>query len=215
MSENAKVQELLEFQKAIEASDFEVALSLIENSPLTENVKFFNKAYVYYKAQNWSMARLSLEKAQYKGMMSKELDDAFTILREESGLKYTEDYNSQYDHFVLHSASLPTYFYPTIASIMVFMALVLVWYRKKIFACIPVIIASLSLYCFVTYSHMDVYIAENERPIHGGPSRIFEEVQTLLPGAKVIYSKFEKDWKYIEYPSTMRGWVYKNKDIKL
>ena len=58
-------------------------------------------------------------------------------------------------------------------------------------------------------------INTKEIAIYRGPSRIFEQVQTLAPGVKVLFSKESKDWKYIEYPELFRGWVYKNKALKL
>jgi hypothetical protein len=210
---NVKDQEMLNFIKLIENKSFDAAEKLIRDKNSSKNILDYNLGFLEYSKGNLVVARKHLEKAKFSGMISDEVEGALKVVRTELDLVYTEADISEFDNFVLNSASLPSQFYPTISIITLIVCMTFFVMKRKVMSTVLGLIGISFFVIFLGIKDFQVNYNLTENIIYRGPSRIFEEKQVLLPGAKVIFSKKVDDWKYIKYPSIYEGWIYKNKAI--
>lgn len=208
-----KDQEMMNFKKLIEEKSFSEAEKLILSKDLPKNILNYNLGFLEYKKGNLVVSRKYLEQAKFSGMLSEEVDGALKLVRTELDLVYTESDISDFDNFILNSASLPSHFYPTLSVITFLLALVLMIKNKKILCVFSSFFGIIFLLVFFGIKDFKIQYNLVENIVYRGPSRIFEEKQVLPPGAKFIISKEADEWKYIKYPTIYEGWVYKNKAI--
>ncbi|MBT4792824.1 MAG: hypothetical protein HON90_14715 [Halobacteriovoraceae bacterium] len=215
MSVKAKDQELLKLNKLIADGLFDDAISYVNELTLSSPVKNFNVGYIMFNQKQYVEARVFLERAQFGGMLSKETDDALSLVKEKLEITAIENEFSRTDDFILNSASLPAETIPAIALLGCVIFLISAW--KKRFFPLVLSVMSLMTVCFVYYSVKDLEVKFNQEDniVYRGPSRIFEELQVLPKGVKFITSKESQDWTFIKYPAMYSGWIYKNKAIKL
>ncbi len=219
MSDNVKDQEMLRFIELVEKQSFEEAKSYLVGLDVAKTIKNYNLAYLEYKKGNPVEARLHLDKAKFQGMFSEEVSSAMDVLKKDLDLTMIEGEQSFLDNTMLYSKSLPKEFFSSI-SMMFFIIMGVLLIRKiKIVGFLVGLIGIGTLSFSFILNDSSIAYNVNEVSIYNGPSRIFEEIQILPPGAKIIFSeanfKNNSDWKYIKYPLMFRGCVYKNEALAL
>lgn len=215
MSVVVKDQAMLEFSGLIEKESYDEAEVYIKSKELSDSILNFNLGYLEYKKGNLVDARAYLEKAKYKGMISNEVDNALMLVKTELDLVYSEQEFSKLDTFILESKSYSNDVFLSLGFILISFSVVLFIKKLKVFS-ILIMIMSVVVFGFV-YSIKDYNIeySLDDYTVYSGPSRIFEQVQILPKGSKVIFTKESSDWKFIKYPSIYSGWVYQSKAKRL
>lgn len=205
-----KLEKLIREKKFDEAIDY---LSQADHS--AEAIKNYNKAFLQFKKQDLVSARYFLEKAQKLGLFSREVDDAFEVVKSELGLKTIENSYYKEDLFVFKTIGFHSDVYMSTMGIFLLIGLVAFGKAKYFIGLVAMIfLVGTSSYFYIIKDHK-LKINQKEAIVHSGPSKIFEGKQLLLPGMKVITTKESKDWTFIKYPEAFRGWVYKHEAIEI
>jgi hypothetical protein len=178
-------------------------------------IKLYNLGYISHKKGELAKSIFYLEKAKSEGLFSIELDESMNKVKSDLGLIQVEASYSQKDQIILHGQGVKVDVYYSLIIIFSLIGFGIFKLVNKYLSILVLLPVALIIFMINTISPLTGAINLDEMPIYRGPSRIFEQVQTLTPGVKVLFSKENKDWKYIEYPEVFRGWVYKNKALKL
>ncbi|MDP7321811.1 MAG: tetratricopeptide repeat protein [Bacteriovoracaceae bacterium] len=215
MSDNVKDQVVTKLNQFIENKDYSAAKEYLNSLELSDVAQWYNLGYLAYKKGDLVTARAYLEKAKYEGMFSDEMGQALGLVKNELGLQYIEQDHSFQDNLMLNMVSFSSEFY--LAFFAMFLSFVLIFIWKRIYLLgvlfgVLVLMAGSGFYIKKNYS---IVFNQNESVVYSGPSRIFEEQQILPKGIKFIVGKKSGDWKYVIYPQSYRGWIYKNKAISL
>lgn len=211
MSDTVKDQEMSKLKQLVAEKKFQDAYKYLEGLKLDEPILNFNLAYVKFYEGQPAQARALLEKIKYKGMFSKEVNSSLNFLKQELGIKNVELEYSKLDRSVIELASYPPFVIPSFSVFLTTVFLILVYKSKKLFAFLIFGITILSMVIYSMVYSFQVEINEQEVTIYKGPSKIFEQVQVLPVGTRIISTKESEGWRFIEYPSIFKGWV---KDIR-
>ncbi len=211
MRDTLKDQEQIQLTALIEKKAWKDVDDFLNGLQLEKPLKLYNKAFVYYHREKPIQALRLLEKAKYSGYLSENSTNAINMIKEELEILHIENEFSLLEKSLLGIKSMPTDFTPAVGSVFLITALGFVFLRKYIiasFLSLGVIGAfGVSLYI----GNYKMFYNLEEETVYKGPSKIFEPVQILPRGLKVIFTKSDADWKYIEYPSAYQGWVYQPK----
>ena len=211
MRDTLKDQEQIQLTALIEKKAWKDVDQFLDGLKLEQPLKLYNKAYVYYQSDKPVEALRLLEKAKYSGYLSENTTNAISLIKQELEILQIEDSFPIFERSLLNIKSMPSDFLPTIGSIFLIIALGFVVLRKCIVASIislgVITSFGLSLYA----ENFNMFYNLEETTVYKGPSKIFEPVQVLPEGLKVIFTKSDADWKYIEYPSDYQGWIYQPK----
>ncbi len=215
MSVVVKDQEMLKIENLVKNKSYTEVNEIFFTKNYPRTIKSFNNAYLEYEKGNLVEARMYLEKAKFNGMFSQDVESALDQVKAELGLVYSEQEQTSFDNFILNFKSFSDQFSLSIGLIFFIITVILFLKRAKWIAIVPFVISCFIFGVIYNTKNLDISFNKSENVVYSGPSRIFEEVQILPKGAKVIFTKESSDWKFIKYPSMYSGWVYKNKAIKL
>lgn len=207
MSDTVKDQEMSKLKQLVVQKKFQDAYAYLRSLNLDGPILNFNLAYVKFYEGKPAEARGLLEKVKYNGMFSREVNSSLNFLKHELGIKNLEMEYSKIDSSIIELSSFPPFVLPSITAILGIVFLLLLQKSKRIFAAFIfiLIVSTIAMYS-VVYSFR-VEINQQEVTIYKGPSKIFEQVQVLPIGARFISTKESGEWKYIEYPQILRGWI--------
>lgn len=218
MENNENTQILEQLKEKFHTKDFEGAIKLIKanKDSFEPGLYEYNLAISYMKNNQMVDARVSLEEAKSKGFYSNELENALKEVKkslEVYRLEESQDFNDNFTGFV---ASVPVDLYITIS--LIFFVVFGAFYKKMdryikvvilIFAFMPI-----SFYGLFVKDYRSIVILEDQ-VVYSGPSEMFEQIQLIPKGMKLITGKTHNGWRYILSPSSHRGWVITDKVKKL
>lgn len=205
---------LMPLKKLIDEKKFSEAYQFVEASDQNGLIKKYNLAYVKYKEGNMAESLAILQNLKFSGLNSQEVRSAIIRIKQELDVEYLDQDYSRVDHLVFFSAGLPEYFFPGILVMFLFFSCLSAVRRKLILTSVLGLCFLLISGIYYKVNSFQVEINAQEVTIYKGPSKIFEQVQVLPIGASIIFSKKLNEWSYIDYPTFLRGWVYKGKAIK-
>jgi len=211
MSNNSNTNILTEFRVFFNAGEYDKAKEvLISQKHLFDpGVYEYNLGIVNYKTGNLVSARVNFEKAQIKGFYSKEVKEALKEVKSELGVISLEEVSSPLNSFKSFSYQVPVEIY---LSITLLFAILFTIFRKsvtskilRVFIFIIILLPTIFFYKEVQMKKVEV--AKEEHFVFAGPSKMFEQVQLIPAGMKIITGKEVPGWKYIEIPESHSGWI--------
>jgi len=206
----------MELEQLIKENKFDEALSfLAKKNDMNLAIKKYNEAFVYFKNDDFINARFFLEKAKKMGLYSEEVHDALQVVKSKLGIESIENSYYKEDVFMFNSVGFHQDVYFSLIGILLLISLVFFAKAKHFIGVVSLVfcIGLGSFYSVISDHH--VKINEQEVSVYAGPSKIFEEVQVLLPGMKVITTHETGKWSFVKYPKVYRGWILNQKAKEL
>lgn len=204
-----------ELNSLLAEGKLEKAKEIINQSQQEQPIKFFNLSLVEFKQENFAKSFYYLEKAQSQGLISKEVFDAKSKLIAKLGTKSIINSYSLKSSVFLYAYGYDANIFITTVILITFLATVLIRKTKYLIGGGVLIPAVLIGSFYFNLKSLNGGVTVDAQPIYRGPSRIFEQVSILPSGIKVLYEENGKDWKYIKYPESLKGWIYKGKVFNL
>ena len=205
---NVKDQDVMKIEKFVEDKSWTEARDFIDSLKLAKPLELYNKAFIEYKSGNHVNALKLLEEAKYSGLYSEEVLSAIAQIKSELNLTLVEEEISISDQFVLNSKTISDDFFLSLFSIFLVVFVALTYFKKYLVSVFFLLMTSLVGGYFYLIQNYEIAYNKKESVVYSGPSRIFEEKQIIPIGAKVIFTKSDNDWKFINYPKIFKGWVY-------
>jgi hypothetical protein len=205
-----------ELKNYIDEENYDSALKFLKsNENIDAPILNYNLGFIYFKKENYVQARTYLEKAQYGGLRTKELKSALYRVKSELGIQNLEKSYSVKDEIMMETVGHHEDVFLALIGFVLFIALGLGITGKKFFSFVSSILflAITSFYFFI--QSYEIQINKEEIFVYLGPSKIFEQIQVISPGIKLITKKHEGNWSYISHPEMYRGWLFKSKVNKL
>lgn len=216
------------FQDMYQSKDWLKAMQWLDanQAQLGNGLYHFNKGILALKLDQLPLARFHFESAESSGFRDPWVYKNIETIRSELGLQLVEQksFYQQVKSKVLGTISAD---YIISAGLLIFLAIVLYWVKKKIQKSFYQLIFLLGITFVIgifVFSVSDTsleIVAKNEAiileevSIYEGPSAIFEELGKLPPGLKVTWSQNENGWAQITTPVNFRGWIqFSEKYIK-
>lgn len=215
MSDNIKDQEMSDFKVKIEAKNFEQAQKSLSDLNLSTELDLYYQSFIKYSEGDLVKSRQLLEQSMGHGYYNFESIKALKVLKYDLNINSVEAENDWTDQLHLSLKTLPIDVVLSVISIMTLAISFL--FIKKMFKSVLISALILAAFSWFTYdlSKKDIYLSVEEVIVRNGPSKIFKEVQVLYPGMKFIVEKEFKNWKYISYPKSHRGWIERAKVLTL
>lgn len=217
------------YKELFEKGEHKKALSYLK-----DNRKDFDPALYHYnlgvnyaKLDQLVEARYQFEMAKNQGLYSKELRSSLQKVRELSGAEQMEEKSTIMDY--VYDQGVSSSLYTGINISLIALIIVIVQFKNLAqnwskFALVLLSLAPMlgQLYLKTNYANS---LALAESPVLLGPSKIFEQKQSLTPGMKVIVGRRGRElstelptelpnkeskpdeWLFIVSPSSHRGWV--------
>jgi hypothetical protein len=202
-------------KKLIDKNLLDESITYLNTVDIELPIKLYNLGFISHKKGELAQSVYYLEKAKSEGLFSKEWDESMHKVKFDLGIDLIEANYSKTDELLLNGHSVKIEVYYSLIVIFILVGLGLFKFVNKYVSIIVLVPIVLIVLMIKTIGPLTGAINKVEVAIYRGPSRIFEQVQTLGPGVKILFSKQNKDWKYIKYPEVFQGWVYKNKAIEL
>lgn len=217
--ENSKNTQILnELKQSFEKKDYDAAIALI-NSNKTKfdpGVYEYNLGIAYYKKGDLVTARVWLEKAKGKGFYSNKLLSAIKEVSQELEVNRLEEAQGFNDSFSQFIASVPIDAYITLS--LFFLVLLGIFFKKidKYIRIILLVLAFLpvTFYGFYAKDFHSIIVLDDEI-VYRGPSTMFEQIQLIPKGMKILTGQTYNGWRYIVSPSSHQGWFHTDKVEKL
>lgn len=174
-------------------------------------VKLYNQAYIFYQQGKTVDALKLLEEAKFSGYFSENTVKAIQQIKEELGTLQIESDFSTLEKTLFEVKSMPSDFLPSIGSILLIVMLSCLIIKRYIIASFVTLIALGTIVLSVYISQFEVKYNLKDITVYKGPSKIFEAVQIVPAGMKLIFTKTDADWVFIEHPKDFQGWVFRPK----
>lgn len=171
----------------------------------------YNLGSLYLKKGDLGAARINLEKA---------IKEGFSLPMAYSNLRYIKNQNTIIDSSRSTSlegrtadflSSVPPQSFFLISLLVLSALLFYIKFSKKISRAVVILSLVLSITPLVLYwgwvSGLQEVIVIKDSTVYQGPSKIYEEIGSLSSGSKVLLSKKNNNWYFIEYPESHSGWV--------
>lgn len=218
MENNENTQILDQLKEKFNSEDFEAAIELIKSNKdsFEPGIYEYNLAIAYMKNNQFVEARVSLEEAKSNGFYSNELESALSEVKKSLEVYRLEESQNFNDTFTNVVTTVPIDLYITIS--LVFFVVFGVFFKKmdRYIKVVILILAfmPISFYGLFVKDYRSVVILEDQI-VYSGPSQMFEQIQLIPKGMKLITGKTHNGWRYILSPSSHRGWVITDKVKKL
>jgi hypothetical protein len=122
-------------------------------------------------------------------------------------------YESKMSHYFWKAIEVPKDFYYA-SSLVLLSALLIYIFRKKtitklrLFSFLTLITIP-SLFAFFGVSRFEQAIALTEVAVHEGPSKIYKQKNSIVPGMKIMVERKTDNWFFVKHPEVYAGWVDK------
>lgn len=205
-----------ELKKLINKKDYDSALTYLESNKTIETpIRNYNLGYIYFKKNDHVKARTYLEKAQYEGLRTSELKNALHRVKSELGIQNIEKSYTVEDNLMMQTIGHHEDVFFALMGSFLLVALLLgvrgKYLMTSFFSLLFLVVCSF----FLFIQNYEVQINKEESFVYKGPSKIFEQIQVITPGMKLITEKNEGNWSFVSYPKIYRGWLFKSKVNKL
>lgn len=211
MTVEAKDQVITTLENHIKNSEFDKAFKFLKEQNFDRPIELFNEAFINFAKEDFVEAKYLLFQAKKSGLVTDELLMAMDQVNLSLGVS---DYYTNYETFLLEYKMLPEEVFMTsflgIASLIFLCAGLRKWLLSFLFS---VLTLSLAGFHFSTLDKKLLYTTE-ETQVLKGPSKIFETTAILPAGVRIIVTKQDSGWSYIDLPQEYKGWVKDLKKVK-
>ena len=210
---------IVEFQNLVEKESYDKALGLLlqNKQEFEPGVFYYNKGVLEARREDFVAARVSLEKSIKEGYLHKDLVKNLEMIKNNLGVDYLEQNNDFQTDFINTTLSFEIYTSLIISS-LVLISLHLLFKNIKSLYTTPLILlisALPTVFHYYLKDNYEIVVISEETIMRKGPSKIFEEEDSLPAGMKLTVKKKLGDWTHIVSPSSHQGWIYKAKVEKL
>lgn len=197
--------------------DYQKAIDLLIKSKKNydSNLFDYNLGTLYQKVGKLGHSRYHLEKSIKNGFINSASHNNLEAVKGKLNVQELSSSERISDNFLSMSAAIPSNMYLTI-SMLLGLFLILIIFVKKIklsflrVLFLIILLISPILYSEYYLSRFKFAVVLKETKAKEGPSKVFTDTVTLREGAKVIIGNKNSDWYFIEAPSSLVGWVYKD-----
>ncbi len=188
-------------------SKYQDAINLIKKNKhkFSPNIYYYNLGTLYAKKNELIKSKIYLEKGFQSGGPNSELVHNLNFINSKLD---THREVSIKENIILNALSIPNVNYLTIYLLVVLISLL--WVKKRIVKTKLLVsitnIILIGIFYFYIFP-LNYGIALKEINVYEGPSAIFSEVVKVAPGDKLIISKYEDGWHYVEFPRYLSGWI--------
>ena len=204
-----KLEELFVSKKYDEARDFLVT----KKSELSPGLFHYNMGTVLGEQGNLPAARYHFEIAKKEGFGHPALYKNLSLVSKK--ISVNSDVLDQKEYVYNFFSSTPS-------SLFLFTSLILTIisiFTVKYFELSKKIIVGLILLFFTPTIYKEVYFDKNystainlkEVELFQGPSKVYEVIDMIPAGNRLILSKSHDSWVFIEYPIEFSGWIDRKK----
>lgn len=188
-------------------SKYQDGINLIKKNKdkFSPSIYYYNLGTLYAKKNELIKAKIYLEKGLHNGGNSGELVHNLDFIN--SKLDTYREVSTK-ESLIFNALSIPNVNYLTIYLLALLISLL--WVKKqiiktKLLVLITHVILIVTFYFCI--SPLNYGIALKKINVYEGPSAIFSEVVMVAPGEKLIISKSQDGWHYIEFPDHLAGWI--------
>lgn len=202
----------------IDNAQWEDAINLLETNKdqFDSALYHYNLGVVKVNMSDYSIAMYHFEKAKQLGFSSIELTNSINSLQEKLNVSYIYDSLGAGDYCNLLLFDLPQSFYYSIFLIGLILLIVNI---KKITTTLRItyfLVSLLPVFIFNFYIlPKNIVISQSSIKVYTGPSRIFDQVQEIPEGVKLIIGKQYNGWKKVIYPHRFEGWISSDRYLDL
>lgn len=218
MENLTEAQILSNFRESFESQKYDDAMSILKTNQLSfdPGVYEYNMALVYLKKEDFVNARINFEKAQINGFMSNELSIGLSKVREVLEVDRLEEPKGAQDTFNNIVIQIPFDIY-IFASLSVGLLFLLLFKRiDKVLRIILLIISFMPLTFYYIYvNKFNTVVTYEDSIVYRGPSKMFEQIQIIPKGMKLITGEDHGGWKFIIVPESHKGWFFAENVEKL
>ena len=214
MEKNKNSQILNDLKVFFQKEDYNSAIDLIKSNQnsFEPGLYEYNLGISYFKNNEIVQSRVWLEKAKQNGFYSNELQSALEKVTSKLEVTRLEESQSFSDTFNQISVDLPVDAYYTV-SLTFFVLLAFLYKRMDKYLRVLMLVIAFSPLAFY-HIHVKVYhsiIVLEDQIVYRGPSAMFEQIQLIPKGMKLLTGKTHNGWRYILTPSSHRGWFNSEK----
>jgi len=204
------IEALQTFKNYYKNENYQEALDFLgKNNIFSTDIQLYNLGLLNFKTQNYSKAKLLLEKAKSNGFDSPEVNKLLADSNSSLGIVEAQRSDTFKDNLI-HNTQRVNVDLLMVSSLIAILILVINLKRiSALFLRITLLIVFiLPLAWSVVYKlSYQSYIALEDRQVRAGPSEMFDDSFIMPSGIKYTVSKNYKSWGYITYPDKYSGWV--------
>lgn len=204
-----ELQELFVSKKFDEARD----LLLTKKSEISSGLFHYNMGAVLGEQGNLPAARYHFELAKKEGFSHPALYKNLSIVKTKLGTK-TQVINKN-EYIIDLFSTLPSSTFIFSSLVLTILTVLVCKYLKasmKVMILVSFIVFTPTLYkSFYFDKKFSTAINLKEVELFQGPSKIYEVIDMVPAGNKLILSKSHDEWVFIEYPIEFSGWVNRDK----
>lgn len=214
MENNKNSQILTDMKLFFDKKDYKSVIQLLKSNSnkFDPGVYEYNLGIAYFKNNDLVNSRVWLEKAKQNGFLSSELNNALEEVSVKLEVNRLEESQSLNDSFNQFAVNTPVDAYFTIS--LLFLVLVAFFYKKidKYIRVILLVIAftPIAFYQLHVKNYRPIIVLEDQI-VYRGPSAMFEQIQLIPKGMKLLTGKTHNGWRYIITPSSHQGWFNTDK----
>lgn len=153
--------------------------------------------------------RYHLEKAMQEGFYNNLAINNINTIKQ--GLPQV--YESKLNQYYWKAVEVPKDIYYG-SSLILLSALLIYIFKKRTITKLRlftflVLLTIPSMFAFFGISNLEQAITLTEIAVHEGPSKIYKQKNSIVPGMKIIVEKKGDNWFFVKYPEVYTGWVDK------
>lgn len=214
MKNNQNTQILNDLKLFFKKGDYQSAIKLLKtnSSHFDPGIYEYNLGIAYFKNNKLVESRVLLEKAKQHGFLSNELKSSLKEVTRDLEVDRLEESQSFNDSFNKIAVEVPIDAYYSIS--LAFLVVLMIFYKKidKYIRVLLLVIAftPMAFYYLHVKNYNSTIVLENQI-VYRGPSMMFEQIQLIPKGMKLITGKTHNGWRYILSPSSHQGWFNSDK----
>lgn len=186
-------------------------LSTQEKDQFSPGHLYYNLGTIYAKQGDYAQGRYYMEKAFKEGFDLTKVSHNLEIIKSNLTIRELGQAGGVFGSTFSYLLKVPPAYYAgeTLLALILIVVLVRLKALKKAYLIVLFVLLSLLPVGFSQFylSKMEFGIALEEIKIYEGPSNIYSSIGALNPGQKIIVGQKDKDWVFIKYPESFRGWV--------
>ena len=188
---------------------------LAMKSDLDAGVFHYNLGTVYGKLGDYAAGRYNLELALKKGFNNSKVYKNLNFFQKQIPVLDIDSSPSYFDKFISFGASASSGIFLSFTLIM--SLIILIYIKKKTLNNLKIIAALFVISLvpigsyFFYFSSLKTGVLLNQSELREGPSKVYEQIDELTAGTKLIFGEENSGWIMIERPNNYTGWVEVNK----
>lgn len=204
-----ELEDLFLAKKYDEARDYLVA----KKDTISPGLFHYNMGVILGEQGNLAVSRYHFEIAKKNGFSHPAVYKNLKIVEAGIGVKSKPDSMMEYtaDFFSSTSSSIFLFVTLLIVFIMMIVARKLQLSKKFVTAVLILFFMPLIFKSFYFDNKYSTALSLKEVELFQGPSKVYEVIDMIPAGSKLILSKSHSDWVFIEYPIEFSGWIDRSK----